>query len=80
MKLPEMSEKELMDIVKNLKNGKAAGVDGIRAELMKYILNNHTIRKHALKCFNKVLYENIQEDWLRSNSTMIPKTRGTKKS
>ena len=42
VKAPEMSEKELMDIVKNLKNGKAAGVDGIRAELMKSLINKMT--------------------------------------
>ena len=31
MKIPVMSEEELVDIVSKMKNGKAAGVDGIRA-------------------------------------------------
>ena len=34
MKVPKMTEKELVNIVNGLKNGKAAGVDGIRAELI----------------------------------------------
>ena len=31
-----------------------------------------------VKCCNKVLDEKVQEDWLRSNTTMIPKTRKPK--
>ena len=78
MKVPELTEKELVSIVNNLKNGKAAGVDGIRAELMKSIIKNDTIRIHILKCCNRVLDEKVQEDWLRSNTTMIPKNRKPK--
>ena len=33
-----MTEKELVNVVNNHKNGKAAGVDGVRVELRK-ILN-----------------------------------------
>ena len=55
-----------MDIVKNLRNGKAAGVDGMKAEIMKYILNNPEIRKHALKCFNKVL-----KGWFSKNTSCV---------
>ena len=78
MKLPVMTEDELVDIVRKMKNGKAAGIDGIWAELMKYIVRNDTIRKHILKCCNKVLEEKVQEDWLRSNTTMIPKNNKPK--
>ena len=73
MKLPIMAEDELVDIVRKMKNGKAAGIDGVRAELMKYIVKNDTIRKHMLKWCNRELEEKVQEDWLRSNTTMIPK-------
>ena len=38
MKEPEMTEKELVDIVNRQKNGKAAGVDGVRAELLKSLI------------------------------------------
>ena len=31
-----------------------------------------------LKCCNRVLEEKVQEDWLRSNTTMIPKNRKPK--
>ena len=75
MKIPVMTEDELVNIVRKMKNGKAAGIDGIRAELMKYIVRNDTIRKHILKCCNKVLEEKVQEDWLRSNTIMIPKKK-----
>ena len=38
MNEPEMAEKELVDIVNGQKNGKAAGVDGVRAELLKSLI------------------------------------------
>ena len=78
MKIPVMSEEELVDIVSKMKNGKAAGVDGVRAELIKYIIKNDIIKNHMLKCCNRVLEERVQEDWLRSNTTMIPKNRKPK--
>ena len=78
MKLPIIEEKEMMDIIKKMKNGKAAGVDGIRAELMKHITRNDSIRKHMVKCCNNVLNEKVQEDWLQSKTTMIPKTKKPK--
>ena len=40
MKFPVIEEKEMMDVIKKMKNGKAAGVDGISAELMKFITKN----------------------------------------
>ena len=61
-----------------MKNGKAAGIDGISAELMKHITKNEEIRKYMGKCINNVLREKIQEDWLTSNTTMIPKVKKPK--
>ena len=57
-----------------MKNGKASGVDGVPAELMKYIIKNGEIRTYLLKCFNNALKEEVHEDWLMSRTTMIPKT------
>ena len=45
---------------------------------MKFLIKNSTIRDHLLKCCNRVLDEKVQEDWLRSNTTMIPKNRKPK--
>ena len=61
-----------------MKNVKAARIDGISAELMKHITKNEEIRKYMVKCINNVLKEKIQEDWLTSNTTMIPKVKNTK--
>ena len=58
MKEPKMTE-ELIKIVNNQRNGKAAGVDGIKAELLKHLIKNKTIRKHLLKCCNRCLDEDI---------------------
>ena len=56
MKLPRMEE-DMVNIIRKMKNGKAAGIDGIRAELIKHIVKNDPIRKHMVKCCNKVLEE-----------------------
>ena len=74
MKKPVMTEEELVEIINRQRNGKAAGANGVRAELLKYLVKNKVIRGHLLKCFNKCLNEEIQEDWLYSKTTMIPKT------
>ena len=58
-----------------MKNGKASEIDGIPAELMKYIIKNENIRKYLVKCFNNALKEEVHEDWLVSRTTMIPKTK-----
>jgi len=58
MKFP-IIEEELMTVIKNMKNGKAAGIDGVSAELMKHITKNEEIRKYMLKCINNVLKEKI---------------------
>ena len=55
MKFPIIREEEMMTVIKNMKNGKAAGVDGVSAELMKFITKNEDIKKYMLKCFNNVL-------------------------
>ena len=78
MKEPVMTEEELVKIVNNQRNGKAAGVDGVKAELLKHLIKNKLIREHLLKCCNRCLYEDVQEDWLNSKTTMIPKNKTPK--
>ena len=40
MENPVITSKEFTDVIKNMKNGKASGIDGIPAELMKHIIKN----------------------------------------
>ena len=51
MERPIMKKEELIKLVQNQKNGKAAGVDGIKAEMMKHMLKNNRIRKTLLRAF-----------------------------
>ena len=44
MKLPVIEEKELVDTINNMRNGKAAGIDGIKSELMRYIIKDDDIK------------------------------------
>ena len=61
-----------------MKNGKAAGIDDIPAELMKHLIKNGKIRIYLVKCFNNALSEDIHKDWLLSKTTMIPKNNKPK--
>ena len=58
-----------------MKNGKATGIDGISAKLMKHMIKDDEIKMHMLKCFNRVLEEKVHENWLISKTTMIPKIK-----
>ena len=78
MKLPMIEETELTEVVNNMKNGKASGIDGIKSELMKYIIKDEEIRKYTTKCFNNILKEKVDSDWLTSLTTMVPKVKHTK--
>merc|ERR1711895_164054 len=66
MKFPIIEEKEFVNAINKMKNGKASGIDGISAEIMKFMIKDETIRKYALKCFNNALKEQINKDWLIS--------------
>ena len=55
MPLPVMKEEDLIRIVRKQKNNKAAGVDGVKAEVMKHMVKNRKIRKALLAGFNKSL-------------------------
>ena len=78
MKLPLIKEGELLWVIRNMKNGKTSVIDGLSAELMKFLMKDEKIGKHALKCFNNAMKEKINEDWLVSKTTMIPKTKRPK--
>ena len=70
-----MTEEELVEIVNKQRKGKAAGVDGVKSEVMKYMIKNRIIKEHLLKCFKNCINKKVQEDWLRSKTTMIAKNK-----
>merc|ERR1711874_950788 len=73
METPIINEKEFVNTIKNMKNGRASGVDNIPTELMKVLIKDEETKKYLLKCFNRALVEKVHEDWLLSKTTMIPK-------
>ena len=70
---PVINEKEFVEVINNMKNGRAAGIDDIPAELMKELIKDTDTRQYLLTCFNNALIEKVQEDWLLSKTTMVPK-------
>ena len=75
MKFPQIEEEEIISVIGKMKNGKATGVDGISAELMKLLIKDEDVRKNMVKCFNNVLKEKVHEDWLISKTTRVPKIK-----
>ena len=43
MKLP-IIEEEHIEVIRNMKNGKASGIDGISAKLIKFLMKDDQIR------------------------------------
>ena len=78
MQTPEIEEEELVATINDIRNGRAAGIDGVRSELMKFIIKDKLIIKHTIKCYNNILKERVHKDWLESVTTMIPKEKKTK--
>merc|ERR1712239_35699 len=78
MENPVIHEEEFVNTINNMKNNKASGVDNIPAEVMKELIKDDQTRKYLLKCFNRALIEEVNQDWLVSRTTMIPKTKKPK--
>ena len=62
MKFPVIELEELVNTIKGMKNGKAAGIDGVRSELMKFLMGDKEILEYTLKCFNNILHEKVNTD------------------
>ena len=78
MKFPVIGEEEFTRTINKMKNGKATGIDGISAEIMKFLIKDAEIRRYAVKCFNNAIREKINEDWLISKTKMLPKNKRPK--
>ena len=71
------SETEIRDFVKNLKNSKASGIDGILNEYIKYSLD--IMLPLYLKLFNRILDTGeLPEDWLTGLIIPIYKNKGSR--
>ena len=67
-----ISEEEIRKAIKNLKNGKAAGNDGIRAELIKY--GGETVVRELTKLCNSIWTAGrVPEEWKEGIIIPIPK-------
>jgi hypothetical protein len=61
-----------MKAIKSIKSGKAAGIDGIQAELLKVDIHTATVTLHGL--FKDIWEENkIPEDWAKGLIVKLPK-------
>ena len=61
-----------MKAIKSTKSGKAAGIDGIQAELLKVDIHTATVTLHGL--FKDIWEENkIPEDWAKGLIVKLPK-------
>ena len=74
----EIKENELIRKIKELKNKKASGPDGIKNEIWKAIGRNEICRKVLLDCMNNELTEPnlpIPPSWKTSITKAIPKVK-----
>merc|ERR1711874_186622 len=63
---PTMIKEDLVRIVKKPKSGKFAEIDGVRAEVMKQMIENKSIRKSLTRACNLCLEEKVNRRWLES--------------
>ena len=71
--------KDVRKALRNLKNGKQAGPDGMKPEIYKWLLGSDVCLKKLLEDFNWILNMGVPpEEWKTSKTVMIPKVRRPK--
>ena len=76
MEVPKMSRENLEELLKNLKNNKAAGPDKLKGEFFKELGKSYTCKKMMTKCYNNVIREEeAPKSWTVSRTKMIRKVR-----
>ena len=61
-------------VLEKLKTGKAVGLDGLRAELYKELMNDRRAIEKLTASYKKVLEEKHElTEWKKSKTIMIPK-------
>ena len=70
----EISEEEVKKVLEKLKTSKSAGLDGLRAELYKELINDRRAIEKLTASYKKVLEEKQEPtEWKKSKTIMIPK-------
>lgn len=75
---PSITNMEVYNAIKNLKNEKAAGPDGIKAEMYKKLINIPVFMETMTFCMNKIMTGDIPEGWTQSRVILIPKMKSRK--
>ena len=73
MEMPNMSSDDLIRIVGNQKNGKAAGTDCIKAEVLKHLVKNKEFVEITARAINKIPEGKIHRRMKESRTTMLKK-------
>ena len=76
MRLPELNNDTLGELLRKMKNNKASGPDKLKGELFKELGKSEVCRKTMVKCYNNVLNEvKAPTSWTISKTIMIKKKR-----
>ena len=74
MRKIEITKEKIKEIIKNLKNNKAAGPDSIKPEIFKEIGKSDTCIETIAECFNRELQKKTKpKEWKESRTKLIPK-------
>ena len=70
----DISEEEVKKVLEKLKAGKSAGLDGLRSELYKELINVRRAIEKLTASYKKVLEEKHEPtEWKKSKTIMKPK-------
>ena len=70
----EVKEEDIRRALKELKSGKAGGLDGLKPELYKSLQGSNTVVRALVKGIERIMEEGGEPDqWKDSRTIMIPK-------
>merc|ERR1712030_204859 len=73
MKMPEMTKEDFRRIVNNQKNGKAAGTDNIKTEVIKHLIKNEEFAEITSDAINGIYKRKIHRRLKETRTTMLKK-------
>ena len=75
MEMPIMKPEDMIRIVGNQKNGKAAGTDHIKAEVLKHLVKNKEFVEITTEAINKIPEGKIHRRMKETRTTMLKKNQ-----